>query len=283
MKIINKRKLLFSILLLSMCFQNIEIMNFGTFGLKLFHVIGVLYLPWLLSKKKIKLPTRTITLFYIFMLFISCINFVKYGFHSLIFNYTFSFYIILLILNCGSDIKKEEWIDIIKKVAVIVLICVYINAIMNADIIIRFLKNPNGHPIYKFIFGGGANLEATWIGMFGFFFKEDKRGFLYTALCVIISTLLASRVGIIINCICFIFLTLQQKEARPGKIKKVRILIMLILGVILLIFLVVTGIVDYLLIRLKSIGTDTGSTARLLMWKNIEEAFKRNPLGYGVR
>ena len=119
--------------------------------------------------------------------------------------------------------------------------------------------------------------------MFGFFFKEDKRGFLYTALCVIISTLLASRVGIIINCICFIFLTLQQKEARPGKIKKVRILIMLILGVILLIFLVVTGIVDYLLIRLKSIGTDTGSTARLLMWKNIEEAFKRNPLGYGVR
>ena len=75
---INKEKLLFGILLLSMCFQKVEIIKFGSFGLKLFHIIGILYLPLLLQKKNsIKLPSKALTIFLFFILLISTINIGK--------------------------------------------------------------------------------------------------------------------------------------------------------------------------------------------------------------
>ena len=176
-KTINKDKLLFGILLLAMCFQKIEIITFSSFGLKLFHVIGFLYLPLLLKKfKHIKLPSKILTIFLIFMICISVINSVNYGINSLNFNYLFAFYIMLLIYNCTDNISKEDWIDLIKKVASILLICVYINTLVHYKVILKFLQNPNGHPMYNYIFNGGANLEATWIGLLGLFFKSDKKG-----------------------------------------------------------------------------------------------------------
>ena len=277
---LNKSNLL-KILLFSMCFQNIEIINFGTFGLKLFHIVGICFFPLLiLNRRKIMLPSKTLTYFLIYLLTISIVNMFQYGFHSLNFNYLFSYYLLILLFTIARDINRDEWEKIVKDVAVLVLICVYINAFLNRNIIIAFLKNPYGHPVYEFVFGGGANLEATWIGMFGLFFKDDKRGYIYILLCTLISAMLASRVGIIINVITFLFITFGKNNNNKRNHKKI------ICGIILLIFAIIliakTGIMDYLLSRLENIGVDTGSTARLLMWQYVFEAFLENPFGYGL-
>ena len=283
MKKVNKTKLLFGILFLSMCFQNIEILNLGSFGLKLFHVVGVLYFPWLLTKMRhLKLPSKLLTVFLIFMLEMSFLHMAKYGIHSLNFNYVFSFYILLLICNCGSTLTKDDWLDIVKKVALIALIAVYINAIIHIKIILNFLKHPWGHPVYTFIFGGGANLEATWIGLFGVFFKDDKKGFIYTALCSVISAMLASRVGIIVDAMCFVVLTFSTTKEKPRYVKKIRLISMMVLGITMIIFFLGTGIIDYLLKRLEAVGTDVGSKARIFMWENAFKAFLNNPFGYGI-
>jgi O-antigen ligase len=283
MKIMNKNKriILLEILLISMCFQNIEIINFGTFGLKLFHIIGVLFLPLLIKNiKKIKFPSKNFTFFLIFMIIVSTINVTKIGFHSLILNYIFSYYLLILLYTFANDIKRDEWEKIIQNVASFALFCVYVNAFVHRNIIIRFLSNPFGHPVYKFIFGGGANLEATWIGMFGFFFNNKNKGYLYILLCTFISAMLASRVGIIIDVIVFLFLTFSKNDKNKIDSKKIIIGILVILVTVLI--AQKTGVMEYLFSRLKSIGKDTGSTARLLMWQYVIKTFLNNPFGYGV-
>ena len=280
LNIINNKSLL-KLLLLSMCFQNIEIINFGTFGLKLFHIIGICYFPLLIiNRKKIRLPSKMITFFLAYLLMLSLINSFTYGFHSLNFNYIFSYYLLIVLFTLAKDVKESEWKEIIKSVAILALICVYLNALINRNIIIAFLKNPYGHPVYKFIFGGGANLETTWIGLFGLFFKDEKKGYIYIFLCSIISAILASRVGIIIDIIAFCFITFGKNS--DSKIKSKKIWYGMLILILSAIIILKTGIMNYLIVRLENIGRDTGSTARLLMWKYVFEAFLKNPLGYGL-
>ena len=188
----------------------------------------------------------------------------------------------LLIYNCTDSISKEDWIDLIKKVAIIVLICVYADAIINYKTILNFLHNPYGHPIYNYIFSGGANLEATWIGLFGLFFKSDKKGYIYIAFCSIISVILASRVGILIDIFVFIFLTLASFDENKWSIKRDRILIMIIIAIIMISFFVQTGTINYLLERMQNIGKDPGSAGRINMWENIYISIEYNPFGYGL-
>lgn len=267
--------------LFSMCFQNIEIINFGTFGLKLFHVVGICFIPVILAnRKKLVVPSKMITFFLIYLVMVSFVNSFKYGFHSLNFNYIFSYYLLIILFTLAGNIKKNEWEEIIKNVAVWALICVYLNMFINREIIITFLKNPYGHPVYKFIFGGGANLEATWIGMFGLFFKDDKKGYIYLFMCSVVSAILASRVGIIIDIITFCFITFGKDSDNKINAKKIWYgIFILILAIIVMLK---TGIMKYLIVRLESIGNDTGSTARLLMWQYVFRAFFRNPFGYGL-
>ena len=280
---INKYKFLFGILFLSMCFQNIEILNFGLFGLKLFHVIGFLFFPFLLKKyKKIKIPCKPMLFFLIYMLFISLINVTNYGINSLNFNYVFSFYILLLIYNCGEVLSKKDWLDIIKNVAIVTLISVYINVIIHYEAILKFFKNPYGHPLYNYIFGGGANLEATWIGFFGLFFKDSKKGYIYIIFGTLLSVLLASRVGILINAFCFVIITLASFDDKKWLVKKDRVLLMIILTILLIVFFVQTGLIDYLLTRIQSIGKDPGSKGRLNMWENVATGIENNPFGVGL-
>ena len=60
----------------------------------------------------------------------SVIAYLKFGFNSLIFNYIFSLYVILIIINFGKEINKADWLKIMKTVAII----------MATLVIARFIK-----------------------------------------------------------------------------------------------------------------------------------------------
>ena len=280
---INRIKLLLGLLFLTFCLPNLDIIKIGEHGLKVYRLISILYLPWLLSKKHIELPSKPIFIFLIYMVINSVYNFLFLGFERLLLDYIYAFYILVLVYNLGKKLSQDEWISIIKTVAITSLIIVFLNLLKNIDEIIYFFKNQyNEHPSYKFIFTGGPNLEATWIGLFGFFFKDDKKGYIYIVFCTIVSVLLSSRAGIIIDVIVFIFLSFSQTPNRKDLIKKNRLLIMILMVIISGVIAISTGVADKLLGRLTNINSNPGSQGRIHMWRNVWEAFIYKPMGYGA-
>ncbi len=278
----NKLELMLFILLLLCCFQNISIININeTFSLKLFHCFSLLFLPYLIKKKTISIPSIFITLFIIYMIVISILMIPFYGFNSLLFNYIFSFYILVIICTLGKDIQKEKWMEIIKKVAWIMIISVCIKLFVYYDEILYFLSNPYGHPAIPTFFGGGVNLEITWLGLLGFSFYNDKKAYIYSTLILIISAIYASRIGIILVLFLFLFITFQNGFKLNKKQIK-RITLALIFSIFVFYFVYNSGVLDYVLNRFSQTGLDPGSTGRLSMWKYVTKAFDKNPIGYGL-
>lgn len=282
MKKKNYQKICLMILLISCCLQNVVFIDFGMFGFKLYHLIGILLLPIAIKGHKIKLPPKFITIFFLYILIVSIFAGFSYGFHSLLLRYIFCYYLIIVIFNLGNNLTENDWSDILCKTAWIILILVYLRAIQNYKIILNFFKNPFGHPIYNFIFSGGANIEATWIALFVFLLKPSKKSYIYLGLSFALSTILASRVGIIANCIGLIYYIFYKKKDNSKNILKLFILIFFtICGIILLFQLdIIQG--NYILQRFGNIGKDPGSIGRLSMWMYIFDCIKLNPFGFGL-
>ena len=179
LKNINKTKILMGIILLSFCLPKLNVISIGTINIKLYRALIVMCIVMLILKKKIKIPSKILFIFLIYMIFVSVISAFSYGIERLMFDYIFSFLILITVYNLGKNIEYYEWIDLIQKVATISLILVLVNIVKNKDTILFFINNPsNQHPEYKSIFTGGQNLEATWTALFSFFFINPCTGLL---------------------------------------------------------------------------------------------------------
>ena len=276
-------KFLFFILLLITCFQNISIITFvDRFSFKMSHLCSMIFLPLLIKKNKIKLPPILLTIFLVYVIGLSFFMIPKYGFNSLLLNYIFSLYYLIIITSPGDKISLNEWKSIIKKVAWIVVIATLIKLALNINILIQFFSNPYGHPMIDTFFGGGVNLEATWIGLLGFFFSNDRKGYLYSIFSLVVSILYASRVGIIVSSILLIYLIFQRNENKLNKKNIIKIFYMLIFVIFGIFIIYKLGYLDYMLSRFLNAGKDTGSTMRLTMWGYALKAFFNNPIGYGL-
>ena len=275
-------KFMFFLLFLFTCFQNFTLINFGEFGFKYSHFMSLFFLPLLLKKGKIKIPIASLNIFMIFVIVFSIIMIPFNSFNSLLFNYIFSYYYLIIIGSIGEYLDFDDWTGIIKSVAEIVIIATVIKIIINIDLFVIFFKNPANHPMIKTFFGGGVNLEATWIGLFGFFFIGDKKGYIYSILSIIIAVLYASRVGIIVSVFLLLFMILQKNNIESIVKRQNRIIIGFILGIFAFVFAFSQGYLDYIINRFADTGEDTGSQGRLAMWQYLIPAFLDSPFGVGL-
>lgn len=274
-------EILFFILILSCCFQNLSIITINnSFSFKLSHFISLLFIPILIKNGKIILPNKLILFFLSYIFILSLVMSYNYGLNSLFLNYLFGMYILIVVCTLGRKIELYKWKKIIKNVAWIVLILIYIKLLKNFDIILLFFQQPWGHPMIDTFFGGGVNLEATWIALLGFSMSNNKKGFLYFVLSLVISALYASRVGIIANVLLFAYIFLHHKVS--VKLSRKKILFLFIAAVIAVIIICNMSIFDYVILRFVDTGNDAGSLGRLSMWKYVIPAIKNNPLGYGI-
>lgn len=280
-RISNVDEILFFSLVLFTCFQNISIYDFGNFSFKANHLISLLFIFLLIRQKKIILPSKNINIFFFIIIIISFFQYNIYGFHNLIFNYIFGYYLLILILTIGNNIEYIRWIDIIKKVSIIIMISTIIKIIINRQVIFSFFIHPNGHPGINSFFGGGVNLEASWIALLGVSFYKDKKVYIYFILSLIISILYASRVGIIACFLLGIFIIIHS--TRKLSIKSIiGIILSFVCIVAVLLTLYLSNISDYIINRFIIIGSDPGSIGRLRMWVYVKDAFLSNPFGYGI-
>ncbi len=283
----NFDEILLFILLFSFCLPNFNILNIGEQGLKLYRVVVLFATLYIFIKGRIKMPSSRLLLFFIYMICISFICIFVYGYERLLFDYIFAFLVMICSYNISSNVKSEKMLSIINKVSVIILCIILLNIFKNIDQILLFLKNPyNNHPIYESIFTGGANLECTWPGMLAVFFvNKPKRGIVYLSLCFVISILLSSRVGIMIDVMALYF-WLKNLYPNVKFLTKKRLMggfiIFTIIFIVLSYVSLETNYLDNILDRFINLGNDSGSQGRIRMWLYIFQAFLKNPFGYGA-
>lgn len=267
-----------TILLLLCCIQNISIITFGNAGLKLGHLYALIFLPLFFRCSKIEFPNKKVWIFFIYIIFNAIINYYQFPINSLLLNYIFGIYIMFIITNFSKKITMQEWKNIFQTVAVIMIVMVWIKNIFEIHSIITFFKNPWGHPNVSTIFGGGVNLEATWLAMFGFSFEKDKKGWLYNLSSFGVSIVYASRAGCIVNIMWLLWILCNYFNKK----QLMKLLAGIgITGVVLGIFYHM-GIMDYIIHRFANIGSEKGSMGRTEIWKYVKEVIKRYPLGCGI-
>lgn len=278
MKKIDYVKLHLIIFFISAIFQNISLVDFGSFSLKPFHVLSLSFIPYLIKKKLVFLPPY-INIAYIFGVLLSMIMYLKYGFNSLIFNYLFGYYLAFVLINILPKYSKKEIIKLLQFFAIFAFIIISFNVFLQRDAIIYYMLNPyGGHPYMTTIIAGGVNIEATWLVIFSILFlKNDFMKFLMLIWSTIISILYGSRTAIIGCAFVFFLICIDSIKFR----KKNSVIALSLIIIFFIIYGITNDFVELLLNRFLNIGTDNGSVGRMNMWSNVNLAFVKNPFGYG--
>ena len=169
--------------------------------------------------------------------------------------------------------------------SVIVLLAVLAKGVLFLPEIIRFLAAPNGHPMLPTFYGGGPNLESTWVALAGLFFIGTRLFIPYMAVGAGLSVAYASRVGLIVVALVVVASVGRTLLNAQGGMLGRRWL--LPAGVVLISVLGVyaaRGVegADYIAQRFQNIGEDPGSTSRLTLWSGGVRTFTSHPLGVGL-
>jgi len=245
-------------------------------SLKPFHFVMVFLLSCLLYIKQLR--TSKLELFWwgiFLLLFYVCHSIFAYllwGWNALVLNYL----LCVLSVFCSYSVAflYVRPIELLKSAALIVFFMVFVKLIIFHQDILAFLGAPYGHPSIMYFYGGGPNIEATWLGLFLSFFLMNRIFYVLALFLIVISFLYASRVGLIVvfSVIAFkIFLTYGFFRFFAASC---------CMMFIVLIFFASGDF--YLIERFSSIGDDQGSVGRINLWVDSFASVLHNPFGYGA-
>ena len=189
--------ILLILVLVGSAFQNVKVVGPLNPG----HLLALCFIPFLLPKlKETKFPPAVICIFTAYILCVSLFASFKWGLDTSIINYLFVFYIIFVIVNLGRNISFESYKKVFQVAGILSFAIVILNAIHYKDAILGYFSSGYyvNHPYYPTIYGGGANLEASWPSIYGVFFMDNPYGIIYLVLSFIFASIQVSRAGIII-------------------------------------------------------------------------------------
>lgn len=188
-------------------------------------------------------------------------------------NYVFAFLVFFTSLGLARALPMDEQIKGLQVAGWLILFAIVAKTFLSWPQIREYLADPYAHPDLFWFYGGGVNLEATFLTMNTAFYRRTKSFWFYWALSFILSGVYASRVGILLGAFLAFLQLASQRSWRA-----------LFLGITLAI---AVGIVTYFsnpysFTRFAQVGGETGSIARLEMWSGARQALKNLPLlGYG--
>ena len=188
-------------------------------------------------------------------------------------NYVFAFLVFFTSLGLARALPMDEQIKSLQVAGWLILFAIVAKTFLSWPQIREYLADPYAHPELFWFYGGGVNLEATFLTMNTAFYRRTKSFWFYWTLSFILSVVYASRVGILLGAFLAFLQLASQRSWRA-----------LFLGITLAI---AVGIVTYFsnpysFTRFAQVGGETGSIARLEMWSGARQALKNLPLlGYG--
>ncbi|HEX7978924.1 MAG TPA: O-antigen ligase family protein [Gemmatimonadaceae bacterium] len=184
-----------------------------------------------------------------------------------------------LMAGPATTLRALRW------VSVAVLLAVLVKGVIFLPDILRFLAAPYGHPTLPTFYGGGPNVEATWVAMSGVFLIGSRLFIPYMIGSAGLSVAYASRVGLIIVVLVVVASVgrslLGNEQGIPGRRWLLPVAVILISGLGVFAARGVQG-ADYIAQRFQSVGEDPGSTSRLALWTGGVRVFVSHPLGVGL-
>ena len=210
---------------------------------------------------------------------------LRFGPQTVTVNTAFAAYAATIGATVGLLAGATTALVALRWVSVFVLAAVLAKAVLFLPQILAFLAAPWGHPMIPTFYGGGPNLEATWVAMAGVFLIGSRAFIPYLAGSAAISVAYASRVGLIIVALVLMasmvgtLLRGHSAGASRRWILPVVLCVITVAGVAAA--RGVTG-ADYIVRRFQSIGEDPGSTGRLTLWTGGVRVFSDHPFGVGI-
>lgn len=268
-------------LLVSMAFQNVTIVGTGGgSGLKPYHliVVAALIMTIAMRGREWRIPSLFFTLTILVLTALSLAASFFFGLTTVTINYLVLLTIVAVFLNLGEGFDLIDWEQVARVGSALILAAVLGNLLLQSKAMLTFLSNPGYHPELETLYGGGVNLEATWLAMFGVFYERNWKGVTYIGLCTLVAGLYLSRVGIVLCLIVALYVFFFRPYSGSYAPK---ILLLLLITVIIIWWLVEidSPIID----RFASIGNDNGTRGRMLIWENIWESYLQSPLiGHGA-
>jgi O-antigen ligase len=208
---------------------------------------------------------------------------LRFGPKAAIVNTIFAAYAATVGASAGRMAGPATALRALRWASVLVLGAVLLKAVLFLPEIVRFLASPFGHPTLPTFFGGGPNLEATWVAMGGVFLIGSRLFVPYMVGSAILCAAYASRAGFIVVLLVVtasIVCTLLRGGGRARRwLLPVAVVAIGIAGVS-----AARGVegADYVAQRFQSIGEDPGSMGRLTLWTGGVRVFTAHPFGVGL-
>ncbi len=246
--------------------------------LRMHNIFFLFFIAYSLCRRKWEIPKKY---FYILLLFteitfVWLVNVHKYGLSSGYISTVYGMLIMFFVASMVVYIDMDTVCRIFESVAIIVAVMIILNLLLHINRVVSSLATGWEHPDIDVFFGGGVNIEATWMTMLGVFFRKKWR-YRYWIFSVLLSVIYVSRTAIIVN-ILLLFLYLYK----DGKRKLMRnIFILMGIFSIVLFISYKMGILNVILERFASTGNDNGSMGRLVIWKAVIKGIKNSPFGVG--
>ncbi|HKP15704.1 MAG TPA: O-antigen ligase family protein [Gemmatimonadaceae bacterium] len=210
---------------------------------------------------------------------------LHFGAQFVLANTVFAAYAAVIGATVGRMAGAGAALRVLRWTSVAVLLLVLAKGVLFLPEIIRFLAAPNGHPLLPTFYGGGPNLEATWVGMSGVFLIGSRLFLPYMALSAALSVAYASRVGLIVVMLVMggsiVGGWLRSGRKLSGSSLVLPLCVLLIGAVAITAAQDIDG-ADYIAQRFQNIGEDPGSTSRFTLWTGSVRVFTTYPLGVGI-
>lgn len=268
---------LIGIFFLLLNLQMVTVVPIGNNGIKAYHVFSLLFLIPVIKRRHILLPPHLISIFFVLTSGISVIAYTIYTFDFLIINYIFSFFTFCIILNCYHHIPVERILQTLRITSLIIISIVSIKDIFYLNELISFIINPNGHPMIYYLYGGGPNLEATWVMLSSAFFLGHRLFYPYIIWALVLATLYASRTATLLGLMFMLYPFIPVNKAGWVRIMAIFSGFILLIATLLILYPEL-----YVFQRFMDVGHDPGSQGRLKMWQYLLETLWQNPFGHGA-
>jgi O-antigen ligase len=252
--------------------------NFYSISIKPFHIFAMILLivsPVVMRINISKWLPLFAFFFYLFSSSIISLVTTKPFTHSLlILNYFFAFLVCILGGQIGRIFKYESIVLALRMASGLLLLATLIKILFSWQDIYEYLQDPYAHPELFWLYGGGPNLEATWLVMNAAFFRRSKFFWSFWFLSLAISVLYASRAAILLGIVLALLELISERRWRTF--------------VAFFCMILLSGIFVYLVNphsfeRFMQIGQETGSVTRLEMWSGAITAIQQMPItGFGA-
>lgn len=176
----------------------------GTIPASACYFFSLVFVPHLIMKiRQLRLPPWYITGFFLFVYTMALVRIPQYGLAKGLLHWVFGLYLLVVVVNVGSDFKKENWQWILETGACVFAIGHLLFMVLNYETIFRLIRGyftgelPGTYgATLPSLTRGGRNLDATWLALGAFFVSGRKKAF-YITYTILFSFLGGSRVGVI--------------------------------------------------------------------------------------